>query len=287
MNEMEHLTETPEEKAFFESRGSDPKPEPKPEPIAEAPKPEAPKPEAKPEPKPEVRAEEPKHVPLPALLEERDRRKAAEAKLEKLLQRFEKLAPVEEPKPLNVDEQPIEAIKDLVDFKQQTIQQQRQQEELRQIQEFGFRHAQEFAKSAPDFNDAYQHLRHARANQLVDSGQVTTAAELNAVLMQEEAAIIRQCAQWGVNPAQFIYNMSMGAGYSRPEAPKAAPEPAPAPSVEEKVKMAAEGHERAASSAKTPAGQGGPIDWRAIANLDDEEFDKATSGKNWRKIAGG
>lgn len=293
---MEQLVETPEEKVFFENRGSvpEPKPEPKPEPVAEAPKAAEPAPVAE-QPKPA----EQKTVPLAALMEER---RQFQEKLDRAMGRFEQLQAMLQPKQEPQEPLPIEKRVEQIESHAQ------QQAFLEQLRGFGSRHAAEFAKQTPDFFDGYNHLRTSRANQLMESGQVRSAEELNMRIQQEEAGILQLCAQMNVDPAAFMYNLARSAGYQvvapttppaetnnaireaaatprDPETGKFVPK---APTAEEKIKIQAEGMSRAENPVnKAGAGVPGPIDVKAIMNMDDDEFDKATQGKNWKKLMGG
>ncbi len=52
--------------------------------------------------------------------------------------------------------------------------------------------------------------------------------------------------------------------------------------------MHAEGMSRAENPVnKAGAGVPGPLDLKFLATCDDDEFDKATSGKGWKKLMGG
>lgn len=282
MDDNEVMVESPEEKAFFDSKGAD---------IVEAKEPELPlaeTPETK-EPPKEEHTEAPKTVPLAALLEER---REAKAKLDKVMSRIDKLQeliqpptpPAERPDP-NVD--PIGALKEAQERLDRFENQGKESAEIQAISNWGRQHAEAFRQQKPDFDEAYNHLRHSRANQLMNEGKVDTPEALNRTILAEEKQIIQLCAQMGVSPAAFMYNLAAAVGY----APKAAVEPAQAapavvqPTPEEKVKMVAEGQARASNPVSKAGSAGnGKIDLKALAMLDEDEWDKATSGKNWEKL---
>lgn len=290
--QIEMLTESPEEKSFFDSKGAPPAaaPEPVVTPPVATPTPEpvaAPAPTPAPEP-------QPKTVPLATMLEERRR---FEARINALEAKIAPPAPT--PPPPNPEEDPIAAIRRNDERLAAFEKQQAEQAEVAAIADFGARHAAEFRKEHADFDQAYQHIRTARANQLMEQGLVNTPQELNQRIYAEEREIITMAAKMNVSPAALMYNLALSAGYTPAQAAaavEAAPEPAaaqpapvspvapPTPSVPDKLKMAADGQARATSSAKAPSGAGGPLDLRAVAMLANDEWDKATEGDNWKKL---
>jgi hypothetical protein len=277
------LTESPEEKAFFDSKGA--------ETVEVKSEPELPLAPEPPEPPKEVQEPEPrvtKVVPLPTLLEES---REAKIKLEKVMARIDKLQeliqppapPPERPDP-NVD--PIGALKEAQERLDRFENQGKESAEIQTIANFGRQHAEAFRQQKPDFDEAYNHLRVSRANQLMNEGKVDSPEALNKTILAEEKEIIQMCAKMGVSPAAFMYNLAAAVGYTPKgqEAPQAPQAPAQ-PTAEEKVKMAAEGQARASNPvSKAGAGGNGKVDLKALAMLDDDEFDKATSGKNWSKM---
>jgi hypothetical protein len=278
MDDNEVMTESPEEKAFFDSKGADTVVvEKEPElPLAGEPAKEEP---AKEEPKSHT-------VPLATLLEER---REAKAKLDKVMSRIDKLQemiqPKEEPTARpdpNID--PIGALKEAQERLDRFENQGKESAEIRAIADFGQRHAEAFRQQKPDFDEAYNHLRHSRANQLMESGKAETPEALNRMILNEEKEIIQMCARMNVSPAAFMYNLASAVGYA-PKQAAAEVQEVKQPSAEEKIKMVAEGQARAANPVgKAGSAGNGKLDLKALALLDDDEFDKATSGKNWSKM---
>lgn len=283
MEDNEILTETPEEKAFFDSKGEtvEAQPELKLEPEAKVEKIEATEEEKQP-----LRDAKPHQVPIGALLEEREKWSNKYSRLESRLEKLQELiTPPAEPERVDPQVDPIKAIQHLNEKLERLEDEKKSVGEIQALAQFGQRQAQAYSQQKPDFYDAYNHLRNARATQLMDSGQVQSAQELNQRVLGEEQEIIKMCAKMSIDPAAFMYNLAMTAGYQgKQEAPK--PQE---PTQEEKIKIAAEGQARATSAAsKAGGGTGGPIDLKALIGLSDEEFDKATSDpRKWRKVAGG
>jgi hypothetical protein len=275
----------------------EPAPEPTPEPADTLPAAAAPEP-AKPEP---VEKEEVERIPLSVLLEERKEARERFRALERQLQQFTQPKPVETPA---IDPNDHVGLLKHTAAELEAIKREREQmAELNALGQFGQAHAQEFKKQAADFDEAYNHLRMSRAQQLMEQG--ADPQQIAIVLRGEEADILRMCAKMGVNPASMVYALSHGAGYT-----KAAPAVTESPGSvnnalreaardektgqfvkadpKAKVEMAAKGHAQAANPvAAAGAGQGGPIDLRALAGLDGDEFDKATDGRAWKKLWGG
>lgn len=294
-------TFTPAEQASWDAmKAEQPLPEPAatPEPTpAPTPEPAAAVPEPGPRPDPERPGDDKTFIPLARYLEDKHDLKRQLADVTRRLQEATSPRQPEQPK-IDPRQQPHEAIELALNRLDRLDQQSQEQAELGAIADFGMRHAAEFKKTSPDFDDAYNHLRVSRAQQLVDAG--VNPQEVGAYLRNEEADILRMCARMNVNPATFVYGLAQSAGYA-----KASPTPTPAVPTPEtprdpgtgqfvktdpktKVEIAAKGHDLAANPvAAAGAGQGGPLDLRALANLDGDEFDKATEGTKWRRLMGG
>lgn len=278
----EVMTESPEEKAFFEQQGAETV-------TVEKTEPELPLETEEP-----AKAEEskkPEHVPLATYLEERNEWKRKFGTQEQRLAKLQDLINAQfGPKPpeqevINPETDPIKAIQNLAQELETLKEEKKLVGEVQAIAQFGQRQAQAFAQEKPDFYDAYNHLRQARANQLLETGTVQSPQELNNTVLREEQDILKMCARMQIDPARFMYNLAMTAGYTPQQAQQ---QTVQAPSQEEKIKIQSQGQQRAAATAsKMSSGSGGPIDLKALVNLSEEEFDKATSGSNWKKIMGG
>lgn len=274
----EVMTESPEEKAFFDQQGAETV-------TVEKIEPELPLETEEP-----VKTEEPEkphQVPLAVLLAEREKASQRMAKYEARLEKLQELLtpPKPEPEVINPETDPIKAIQNLAQELETLKEEKKLVGEVQAIAQFGQRQAQAYVQEKPDFYDAYNHLRQARANQLLETGTVQSPQELNNTVLREEQDILKMCARMQIDPARFMYNLAMTAGYTPQQAQQ---QTVQAPSQEEKIKIQSQGQQRAAATAsKMSSGSGGPIDLKALVNLSDEEFDKATSGNNWKKIAGG
>jgi hypothetical protein len=271
MDENQALSETPEEKAYFDSAGAKPVPETQPEPTQAAP-------ETKPEPVAEQKPDQPKTVPHQALHEERTRRKEAERRAQQLEERFtqllEKLGQGEKPKPPSVDEDPVGVVKthdqELKELREWQRQQSESVERENQYRAFVGRYqasAQEFAREHPDFSAAYDHWQKSVVEELREAGW--TDAEIPQQVRNFETSIAAKAFAEDVNPAQRIYNIAKRRGYSSKAEPKA----------EDKIATLQKGAQAAKSLSSASGNQSPPLTLEALAEMDDEDFDR-----NWDKV---
>jgi hypothetical protein len=280
MDENEALAETPEEKAYFESEGLKPAPELRDEPVvghepaAAGQEPPAPKPPEKP-------AEQSRTVPHQALHEERSRRKEAERRAQEMEQRFSQLIermgqPQQPPKP-DVDTDPVGVVKtheqELADLRKWREQQEQAAQQQNQYRAFTTRYqasAQEFSRENPDFMNAYQYWVQSVGEELREAGFVEN--EIAQQLLQIEGNIAAKAFQEDINPAQRIYNIAKRRGYS--SKPKAEEQKA-----EEKIATLQKGANAARSLSAASGNQSPPLTLEALAEMDDDDFDR-----NWDKV---
>jgi hypothetical protein len=253
------------------------------EPILEA-EPEAP------ETPPEAPKAEAKHVPLAELLEERGRRKEAQARVEEMERRFaefqaraqeyiaQRSAGEQEKPPANYEEDPIEYLRQqqaqlaasteaLRQHALQSAQQQAAAQQWAAMREAVDRSEKAFAQQAPDYWDAVQHLKSHRQQQLLAQG----ASEQQAaqVIQQDAVAVAAEAGRLGLSPAEYAYRIAIGTGY----APKA--------------RQQAQASSAAHDAPKSLGGASGKSDASApslsdITRMTDKEFDKV-----FAKLMGG
>ncbi len=111
--------------------------------------------------------------------------------------------------------------------------------------------------------------------------------QVNALLESEEAAIVERAFQSGENPAAVFYKIAQKLGYQA----QAKQEPKTEDASEKVVKSAEKLAKIADGMSKNKSVSGGGSSDAApslqeLADMDDSEFDKATSGKNWQKMWG-
>lgn len=234
---------------------------------------------------------EPKQVPLAALHEEREKRKALEEQTRLMEDRFnefrqrmeQQIAPKEEAEevgPPDLDEDPVSNLD--ARLKQQELAVKQQQEDLAQQQQleqftrgFQMREA-EFASQNPDYYDAVNHLRTQRQGELRMMGyndqqasQIVDAEAINYAITM---------TQNGVDPVQTFYQTAAQRGYKQPAAPAEA---------QVDITQLSENIQRAESIGPSGDTPSGAPTLAQLSEMSDDEFEAATSGKNWQKLWGG
>lgn len=308
---------SPEEQAYFDSKGETLEPEKeveKPEPDAEI---ETDEPEVETE---DDQPDEPraaKTVPLAALTKTREETKALKQALEEQKTRNaiwedrwntllksgqqpaeQQAAKDEDPEPdPNVDifahqqwlARQLKAERDTrtKQEQEQARQREEQQAEL-QVWNAWETDARSYVQENADFPNAAQWLSDFRDKQLAALGKVQTQFAdpkvRNAQIEQELKQIVIAAKQQGLSSAQFIYEIAQGYGYT-PKAPE--PEADPAASLD-RLERAVSG-----STSLSATGGGRPAaapDAAAIANMSPEQFGAwlAKNGeRGFKKLAGG
>lgn len=294
---MEVTTETPEEKAFFESKGetappaeekiTDPPAEktPAPEKVAEKPV-EDKKLDGDPKKEPSV-------VPLSALHEARAEQKRLREQLEerasrmeamekRFMQLMERVAPekpaqVQDP---DVEADPIAALKALQAQTRQREQREREQQQhhaaATAFQTKVAAREVEFAKEVPDYGEAVQHLASVITQTFRAMGQ--PEHELPQAVQGYLASIAQGAVNRGADPARAAYEIAKTVGYAGKKAePKVEEKPKADPDA--KVDNIAKGQQAAKSLSSGNGAQEPPLTLEALAEMDDDDFDK-----NWDKV---
>jgi hypothetical protein len=214
-----------------------------------APEPEAPPaPEPTPEPAPEAPKED-KSVPLSALLDERDRRKAAEAKAAEFEARQSAPAPVDMP-------DPIDDPRGFADWQQNQVQQavianRFEVSDLMAKQQYG----EETVKTAAEWA-----MEKAKAEPLFAQAYMQQPHPIDWIVREHKRSAL--LSEVGDNPDDWFQREAAKRGYA-PTAPNSAPAPAvaaPQPAVKPAVPPRS-----IASDAPAPKVQGDPsADFMAI-----------------------
>lgn len=218
-----------------------------------------------------------------ALTEERKKRQELERNQNLLAERYSQIVQtLQQPK----REIPPEDVDPLVNHgariaeaekKQQQILQSMQEEQRRQQaqqQEMAFRtHVSsleaEFARSTPDYGDAFKFMVGRRVKELEAAGyaqhQIAQIVDQNAMMISWDAI------QNGKNPAEVLYQMAVNTGYAK-QAPK--------PAAQEKIETLQKGAQASKALGNGAAPAGLPT-MEQIADMDEEEFArfKADLGK--------
>lgn len=274
---------TPEETKFFESGGAE---LPAEQPAAPAPAAAAPAPAPTPAP-------EPSTVPLAALHEERNQRKALQkeladyrekmAKMEQTFQQvLDKANAQPEPKyeedPLGylqhsqekVGKQVASVAEKITQFEQTTAEQQRMQQLAAHITSA----EAEFRSKAQDYDSAIKYLKDVRRQDMLDLG--VPSEYVDQLLTKEIIQFSQAAIGNGKNPAESAYNMAKRYGY-KPTAPTA-PQQA-------NLQQIAAGME---ASKTVQGGQSGGIRLQDLAQMDESSLDALIKDdKKWNALVRG
>lgn len=238
--------------------------------------------------------EEPSTVPHAALHEERTRRKELQQEIQnqrelmaRMEERFrsiqdritETTKPAEDPGP-SYDEDPAAFLRhqnDALSKRLETIEGEREQqgkavEQQRQLEAFR-QHFEgverEFSKEHTDYYDAIAHLRHSWATEMEAFGY--PPAQIDQILQYNATQMANTAITQGRNPAEVFYNNAKVRGYT------------PKGESEKKIQQVRSGQQR--SKTLGPSGGGSQqVTLAQLADLSDDEFEKATAGKNWQRL---
>ena len=275
---------------------------------------EAPTPEF--ETAPEAAAPEPEHeeapeaadptrtVPHQALHAEREKRKAAEAKVAaaeqkaaveaaKFAERFQMLAaavqatqpapqapaPAEIP---DVNTDPIGHFKALYEQTQKAVkeqsailtgfqEQQKQAREVSELRAWGTQQEQAFMAQEPSYVAAMDHLKQSRHAELEAVG-ITDPAQREALIMQDVTQIAQAARQQGVNYAERLYNVALKRGFQKATETPAIPALDAAPPALDAIQRAQRGRDSATTI--SAAGTAAPVALspERIASMSDAQF---------------
>lgn len=235
-------------------------------------------------------------VPYPQFKREREARQAAEAarqeyekKLAVLEDRFtqlnERLTPKEEkPEIPAYEEDPFEHLR-----QKQLLEEQERSEFTKRLSEFeeqqryqqanAHLHQQvvaaegQFRVEHPDYDDAVQHLKTARAREYNAMG-ITDPSQIEQMLGQEAVQLAQMAFHNNRSPAQMAYEIAVSRGYSQ----KAAPQPV------DKLANIEKGQSKSTSLSGAGGGEQRVLDIEALANMSDEEFSAAMKNGQWGKL---
>lgn len=284
---------TPDEEKYFAQRGEIDPPGVD-ESAAEAPEEEAapsqPAPDAEPaadaKPVAEVKEApaEKATVPLAVMLEER---RAAREREQRMEERFQALvtqfAPkTEAPKVPTVEEDPVGALRQVVERQRQIETQTVAQQQEANLVEAYRAHANKFAEGKPDFHEAYQFWQQSIAGELADVGYVDPGM-IEQQVRQFEKNIALQAFQQGANPGERLYKAAVRRGYAM-KAPEAAP--GVAATTDRQIQTIRDGAAAGRSLAAAGAGpSSNTIGMRELADMPMDEF-LEVSEKMFRRANG-
>jgi len=242
---------------------------------------------------PERDSREGRFVPLQALQEERAEKKQLREELRQyrewqaqLAQRLQQVPVQKEANPVpDPQTQPLEYINHVLGSMQAStaeLQQWRQQQEaasqqreaVQQYASWATAQEREFARSQPEYHDAYRYATETRDKELQALGYTDTATRANIVRMNT-AEIINGAVQQGRNPAELVWEYARARGFI----PKSTRGQG---NAEAQAKIAA-GLQAAGGKLNQGGSSGeGDVSAKDLAGITDpDEFEKA-----WKRVFG-
>lgn len=152
---------------------------------------------------------------------------------------------------------------DQAELSRQSAEQQTSQ--LNEIRRTVTSQVEEFKRTAPDYDAAYEHVKQARTRQLQRIGR--SPQEIEQFLQQDEAAVIGYALQNGENSAQVLYDLAKDAYGYRPTLPDSPPKP-----VDKLAQI--EAGQKASSTLSNTQGAAPTSPLADLAKMSDEEFEK-------------
>lgn len=245
-----------------------------------------------------------------AFHQERERRKAAEAELTTLREKYargdERLrllseaaraqAPAaaqpaaEPPKVIDPKEDIFGAYEqlkaELVALKngvEKTTQETQQEREFKVVRDDYIADLNRFGAQEPAFADAFRFIAQTRAAELKALGHAD--AQIPQLLGKEELEIAVAARQRGVSPAELLFQVAKARGFA-PKAPEPAPAPAaPAETPAQKAERVAAGQAGPGKSLSAAGGApAGEVTFEMLAAMSEADFE-AFATKNPRKLA--
>lgn len=255
-------------------------------------------------------------VPHGALHEERELRKAAEARAKLLEERtniiLEKFgqptqAPAPVVQPIAADEIPSLETDPLGHILGQMKAQAKEQEELKKNlseraqqdqQTFAVQRLtgtavsmeQEFARATPDYNEAASFLREGRRQEYTAMGY--NPQQVEQAIQQEALGIANMALQRGQNPAEVIYTLAKTRGFAKaPPAPPAVQEnglPIPQENAQsaERLATVAKGQQQNQSLGNIRGSAPAPLTAQKLLEMSPDEFAKVLNTPEGRNLMG-
>jgi hypothetical protein len=152
-----------------------------------------------------------------------------------------------------------------------------QQQQVKMLADTYKAAADQFKSATPDFLDAYNDL-YGKLDKELELQGMGNVQQRQQHLMNSELQFVATQLRMGKNPAQAVYEMAQLRGYRG----KAAEAP-PAPATEQ---VALQNKRQEAMSPLSNAGGKPPsngMSLKDLASLSNEDFAKATKGKDWLK----
>ena len=173
-----------------------------------------------------------------------------------------------------------EAVKNLENQTQQDKHQEQLQKQLNEFVQSVQAAKAEFIKIAPDFPEAYEHIKQIRTADMKALG--ATDADIKQTLLQDEFRLSENALAKGANPAEEMYKMAKRYGYA-PAKPATATSGIAAPA---KMAQLQAGAEAARSPGKAAVDV--PLTLAGLKDASSADLNKIVQDdKMWANIVGG
>jgi hypothetical protein len=248
---------------------------------------------------------QPGTVPQQALHAERERRKAAEAKLAEAAPILAKIAEMRaraaNPQPEQApqidpadDPNGVEHLKARIAQLEGRTQQQERAQQLQQVDDYEMRvlsqqataDEETFRAVQPDYDDAINYLVGARARELSAYGM--DPITIQQTVREEAADIVRTALSQGKSPAELSYQIAQFRGYRPAQGgqPAAQQQQQQAPTNSAQATLDAIAKARAMNKTPGQGGGGAPTELNAttIAAMSDDEFNALYATPEGRKL---
>lgn len=234
-------------------------------------------------------------VPLPELLDERKKRQEAEREVNEfrtkqavLEERISQIAERQKPTEVSYEddageylrrqaEQSGETVKELsgkldkITEREEAVQQQNAITQRLLTSEAVFR------QGNPDYDDAVNFLRSARADEYKAMGY-QDSAQIEHLLTMEAFQLVQTAMQNNTDPAEMAYRIAGARGYQAKK---------PDAGTKDKLDNIQQGQERNKSLSNVGGGEEPATDAESLANMSDAEFNAAMKDGRWDKIMAG
>jgi DNA repair ATPase RecN len=171
--------------------------------------------------------------------------------------------------------------KTVQDLQAKLTEQRQQQEQQQQLTEFqaSMRNLRdEYIKTTPDFQAAYDHLRSARTEDMKALG--IPDAQIQQALLRDELIVAQNAIQQGKNPAEIMYQMSKRHGFN----PSSVKQPVQQSTT--KLDILQRGQQSSKQLAATPPSND-DITLDTLKNASEADLNKLVlDDKSWNKISG-
>lgn len=150
---------------------------------------------------------------------------------------------------------------------------------VQQLTRIALSHEGEFSKKIPDYQEAASYVRSVRDQELQAMGYADPGVR-QQIIQSDALQIAAQALQNNMNAAEVVYNIAKARGWQIK-----APAPAAAQIGDtKKLETVAKGQKQASPLSEANGSAPAEMSVKALLDMSDSDFEKATKGDNWRKL---